>query len=358
LSDIDPVEESRAPSVAIIVPARNEERHLESALSSLLKLDYPDYQVVVVDDRSSDRTPEILEQMSQRHRNLRRLRVDSLPQGWLGKTHALHYGAEHCQSDLLLFSDADVHFESSALKRAVGHLRRQEIDHLACIPDIRSRGWVLTILQVTFGLSFTLFQRPWKARDPKSSAYVGVGAFNLLTRQAYEGCGGLPRIALQVDDDVKLGLIVKRSGFRQDCLVADRLLWLEWYANLREMVEGLSKNAFAAFGYRWEKALGASLATLLMWVGPPIGVLLTSGWTQATLAAITLSHLALFLEFCRYLRKPLICALGYPLGFLLLVHIIARSAVLTLKQGGVIWRGTHYSLRSLRRSATDIAKEA
>lgn len=179
----------RVPRVSIIAPALNEERNLEAAVRSLARQDYPDYEIVLVDDRSTDATPRILARLKREIPNLRVVTVRELPPGWLGKNHANMLGARVATGEILVFTDADVMFEPSTLDRAVAHLERHGIDHLAASPGTTMPGLV-NQFTLYFGLMFTLFIRPWRARDPRSSAHVGIGAFNMVRASAYRAVGG------------------------------------------------------------------------------------------------------------------------------------------------------------------------
>ncbi len=216
LRDIPPPD--AFPLVSIIIPARNEERNLREALQSVLTQDYPNREIIVVDDRSTDRTGAILEEMTARQSGLKLLRVTRLPQGWLGKNHALHLGAAEARGEYLLFTDADVVMAPSALARAVGYMRKEGLDQLAVGPVVTMRGQVLNCFAGAFMVFFTLYARPWKVRDPKSSSHIGIGAFNLVRSEAYRAVGGHEAIAMRPDDDMKLGKLIKKKGFLQDLL--------------------------------------------------------------------------------------------------------------------------------------------
>src|SRR5947199_2314204 len=204
------------PRVSIIIPARNEERNLEEALRSILALDYDNLEIDVVDDRSTDRTGEILDRLAAVEPRLRVVHVRELPPGWLGKNHALWLGAEKATGDFLLFTDADVVFEPSALRRAVGAMVSDGLDHLTASPEIARPSVLFELFIGAFSLFFALFTKPWKVRDPRSPHHVGIGAFNLVRAAAYRAAGGHRAIAMRPDDDLKLGKLLKTRGFRSE----------------------------------------------------------------------------------------------------------------------------------------------
>ena len=172
--------EGDPPSVSVVIAARDEEHRLEQALRSVLAQDHPHLEVIVVDDRSSDGTADILRRLQEQHPLLRVLRVDELPSGWLGKTHAQQRGGEAAQGELLLFTDADVVFEPSAVRLAALYLARERLDHLTVAPRVLAPTRPVEALVGAFTVLFCQWSRPWRARDPRSHHYVGIGAFNLV----------------------------------------------------------------------------------------------------------------------------------------------------------------------------------
>lgn len=205
------------PSVSVIVPARDEGDTIETALRSVLAQDYPGHlEVVAVDDRSTDGTGAILSRLaSERPETMRVIPVHELPDGWLGKNHALYLGAREAGGDWLLFTDADVRFSAGCLTDAVGYAAREGLDHLTLAPEIVSRGVALKSFVAAFSLVFEVTQRPWRASDPRAREAVGVGSFNLVRREAYLRAGTHRPIRMRPDDDMRLGRLLKEAGFRQ-----------------------------------------------------------------------------------------------------------------------------------------------
>ncbi len=337
-----------APRVSIVVAARDEERSIETAVSSMLRQDYPALEVVVVDDRSTDRTGPILDQLAGLEPRLSVAHVAELPAGWLGKNHALHRGAAQANGDWLLFADADVRMSPDAVSRAVRYARDNGIDHLAVLPDVRLPGLLLSAFVVHFFYSFVVFTKPWRARDPKSWFFVGVGAFNLVRRPAYDAVEGHRRLALRPDDDMKLGKVLKRAGYRQDLLLGFQLLSVEWYHSLGELVRGLEKNMFAGVDYRISLSIAGGLTQLMLGVAPLAAVPFVSGPSRLVLAAQILFSATIFTIMAARARVPRAAGLLYPVASLLFVAILWRTMILNLAHGGLQWRGTFYPLRQLK----------
>lgn len=336
------------PLVSVIVPARNEERHVEAALQSLLNLDYPNLELTVVNDRSTDRTGEILERLAAAHPRLQIVHLTELPPGWLGKNYAMHRGAEHSHGSWLLFTDADVRFEPTVLRRAIPFALQQELQHLAIVAEVLMPTWLLEAFVVAFGIFFTMLMRLWKVRDPRSSAYIGVGTFNLVRTDVYRKLGGHQPLAMRPDDDIKLGKLLKKNGYRQDLLGGADLLRVPWYNSLGELIVGLEKNTFAGVEYSVSVTVGATAGMLLFFVWPFGAFLVTSGASQMLYLAVAGLEWWLCWNMAASMKLRRSCAFGFPLVVLLFVYIIWRSMWLTLKNRGIRWRDTHYPLAELR----------
>ncbi|HEY4593641.1 MAG TPA: glycosyltransferase [Thermoanaerobaculia bacterium] len=336
------------PRVSIVIPARNEERNLEEALRSILALDYDNLEIDVVDDRSTDRTGEILDRMALADPRLRIVHVRDLPPGWLGKNHALWLGAGKATGEFLLFTDADVVMDPSTLRRAVGAMVADRLDHLTAAPEIARPSVLFEMFIGAFSLFFTLYTRPWKVKDPESPSHVGVGAFNLVRAAAYRAAGGHPAIAMRPDDDLKLGKLLKKKGFHQEFVFGLGALRVEWYASVRELIQGLMKNAFAGVDYRVWVVVVATVTQLLTLVWPFLALVLTAGAARW----LNLGSVLVLVTLC-WINAPLAGVrrwhgLGFPLATLLFLYILWRAMLLTLWRGGIDWRGTHYPLASLK----------
>lgn len=217
LNDIEDAPDlGRYPSLSVVVPARNEERAVGESVGSMLHQGYPgDLEVIAVDDRSADRTGEILDRLDAEHPILRVIRVEDLPAGWLGKNHALYVGTVETGGEWVLFTDADVRFSPRCFRRAVECATRNGLDHLTLFPEIVSRGVLLEGFVAIFTLVFLIGQRPWRADDPRAKEHIGIGAFNLLRREVYLKLGTHQAIAMRPDDDLKLDKLVKKHGFKR-----------------------------------------------------------------------------------------------------------------------------------------------
>lgn len=348
LRDIPPDGRAPVPRISLVIPARNEERGIRQALQSVLQQNYPDAEYIVIDDRSTDQTGSILAEMARKDTRLRVITIAELPAGWLGKNYALYTGAEAASGDLILFADADVVMDHTVLARAASYVRKQQLQHLTILPEIRMPGVLLGMLTSSFGIFFALYARPWKAKDPKSKRFVGIGAFNLVSAQAYRAAGTHKAIAMRPDDDLKLGKLLKKQGYRQEMMFGDGMMHVEWYPTLREMVDGLMKNSFSGFGYRVTASVASGIVLLLVTVWPILGMLLTRGATQILNFATLLGLLFITAGSNRLHGLPRWRALGLPLGGIVFTYILWKATLKTLWEGGIRWRGTHYPLDQLK----------
>lgn len=339
-----------APLVSIITAARNEERNIKEALTSLLLLDYPNVELIVVDDRSGDATGGILDQMAAEAPHLKVVHLSELPAGWLGKNHALWCGASRAGGELLLFTDADIVMEPTVLSRAVRFLRESRLDHLAVTPRMTMPGTFLSMFGLSFILFFSVFARPWKARDPRSRCHIGIGAFNLVRAEAYRAVGGHETIRLRPDDDMKLGKILKRGGFRSDVAYGPEFLSVEWYSSVGEAIRGLEKNAFAGCDYRISLVLLGVVFHLLGSVFPYVAIFVTTGATRLIYGGVVMLLTLLLADCARFHSARPWQAIGFAPSAALFCWIILRTTVLNLVQGGITWRGTFYPLKELKRN--------
>ena len=348
LAELPVPELDRWPSISLIAPGRNEERNIEEAVRSLLKLDYPELEITLVNDRSTDKTGEILDRLAAEFPRLNVVPIKDLPAGWLGKNYAMQVGADRSHGEWLLFTDADILFEPTTLKRAIGYALENQVDHLAATPDTRMPSWLLHAFTVTFAIYFSIFFRIWAVRDPKSKAHIGIGAFNLIKADVYRAVEGHQRVKMRPDDDLKLGKVIKLAGYKQDVIHGTGMIAVEWYRSLSELIRGLEKNAFAGTDYSIFLTVFSSFLSLLFNVWPFIAVFLVPSPTRWIYLANCLLLWLLAWLIARSMKAPQSCALAFPLTVLLLVYIQWRTMLLNYYHDGIRWRDTHYSLAELR----------
>ena len=337
------------PRVSVIVAARQEADTIEPALASVLAQDYPNYEVIAINDRSEDATGAILDRMAAAiPSRLSVVHVKELPPGWLGKNHALYLGTERASGTIYLFTDADVVMAPDTLSRAVARMQQAKADHVVVIPRIVTPHMGVEAFVSLFVIGFGLWYHIWKAPNPRSKFFVGIGAFNMVHAEVYRRAGTHRAIALRPDDDMKLGKLIKLAGFRQDLVNGIRGVSVAWYPSLRALVAGLMKNAFAGLDYRLWKLAAAVCFIGLVRVWPWAALAVTHGPVRAIYLAIVGLILAMAWDNARFNRFHPWIGLLEPFAACLLIFIVLRSAAVTLRQGGIRWRGTLYPLDELR----------
>ena len=332
--------------VSVVIAARDEEARIEGTLRHLLAQRGVDAEVIVVDDRSTDRTNEVLKRIAREDARVKVKRVEALPEGWLGKCHACHVGASVATGDWILFTDADCWLKPDVIARALQVAERDGADHISMTPGtviegFGARAWhvfiTTTFLDLIAGVN----------RD-KPRAYFGIGAFNLVRTTAYRDCGGHEALRLTVVDDMKLGLLLSRAGKRTRGFLGMGDVECHWGTTLRGMVKIMEKNYFAAMDYRLGLALAASAVWLIM------TSLVVSGLFSGTVVGVVagLSPLAMVLPsviVARRLGWSWLSAVGMPFMAPVFVYTLLNSTLVTVRQGGIRWRETFYPLETLRK---------
>lgn len=345
------------PSVSVVVAARDEEAGVGEALGSVLDQTYPGHlEILAVDDRSADRTGEILAGLaSERPDRLRSLKVDRLPDGWLGKNHALYHGVGESEGEWLLFTDADVRFSPDCVREAIQYALNENLDHLTLAPELISRGAALKSFVAAFTFIFGVTQRPWRAPDPNTREAVGVGSFNLLKREAYLRAGTHRAIRLRPDDDMRLARLLKEAGYSQGVAYGTGFVSVEWHKTVAGAVKGLEKSIFPGVDYRLSAILLASFLLFLTNVLPFAGFFFARRRAMRLLfGADVLAVLAMYAYGPRvsgYSLSPFYAAL-HPFGIAVFIYAALRSAFVTLSRGGIEWRGTVYPLRLLKEDVS------
>ena len=340
------------PRVSIIVPAKDEEGTIAGVLRGLLALDYPDYEVLAVDDRSTDKTGERMDEVAAAASAAGRLKVlhiAELPERWLGKTHAMWAAAQEATGDWLLFTDADVFFRPDTLRRTLAYAESERADHLVVFPTLVMKSPGERMMIAFFQTLFAFGHRPWKVADPKAKDHLGVGAFNLIRREAYEKIGTYKALRMEVLDDMKLGKVVKVGGLAQRVVFGEGLLSIHWAKGALGVVNNFTKNFFAVMSFQWWRTVATAVALLFLNLMPFVGVWFASGWSRAGYALALLSMFAIYAGMSLRTKIAPYYFLLHPVSTLLFNYALLRSMVVTLRDGGVTWRGTKYPLEELRK---------
>ncbi len=352
--------------LSVIVPARNEAGTVAAGLRSLLNSRHVDLEVIAVNDRSTDGTVAVMngilgEPRGERVRYLVE-QVECLREGWLGKPNAMARGAERATGEWLLFTDADVVFAPDALSRALTFLEATNADHLVVLPTVvagsAGEAMMLPFLHVISVWGPRLWRVP-DARSPRDA--VGVGAFNLIRRTAYDAVGGWGVLRMEVVEDLLMGYVLKRAGFISQVAVGRDLVRVRWAQGAWGVVANLTKNLFAVFRFRLLWMAGGAIGTAVICLTPVVAVALGLSGARAWLWPGLLSAASLFALYWQYHRASypgavvaVLWIAGFPLATLLFLYAMMYSTLLTLLRGGVVWRGTFYPLKQLRAHAVPL----
>jgi chlorobactene glucosyltransferase len=333
------------PRVSILVPARNEGRNIEGCVQSLLDQDYPDFEVLVLDDHSTDDTNAVLHRMARVDSRLRVLEGESLPEGWLGKHWACHQLAQAANGELILFTDADTLHEKTALSESVAAMQAESADLVSAFPkeEVRTWGERLIVPIMSWGIfSFLPLQIAYKLSLPSLS--LTIGQFMLFRRTAYDAVGGYEAVRQEIVDDVQLGRRVIERGFRWRLLDGTEHVRCRMYQSFGEVVEGFSKNVFAFFDYRFLPYVVAWSLMGVIFLEPALtlgaylaGFKLTEFPPNMAAMAVVLSLLLWSIALRRF-RFPLYLAVLYPITITLWLLVVIRSLVLTMR-GQTTWKG-------------------
>jgi glycosyltransferase involved in cell wall biosynthesis len=339
------------PRVSIIVPACNEAADIEASLTRLLALEYDNYEVIAVDDRSTDETGEIMERIASAASpgRLKVIRITDLPSGWMGKPHAMWSASNLASGDWLLFTDADVLFKPDALRRAVAYAESERADHLVLFPRMIMKHSGEKMMIAFFQTLFVFGHRPWKVADPKTKDHIGVGAFNMIRRTVYEALGTYKALRFDVLDDMKLGKVVKNAGYAQRNVFGEDLISIRWAQGAMGVVDNLTKNFFAIMSFQWPRALASCFALAFLNLMPFAGILLAHGWARVGYGVALFSMFSIYVGMSQKSDIPPYYFVLHPVSTVLFVYTMLRSTFLTLARGGVLWRGTFYPLDELKK---------
>ena len=334
--------------ISLVVPARDEVETLGPAIRSRLSEGYPDLEVVLVDDRSTDGTGALVDRLAAEDPRVHAVHVTSLPAGWLGKLHAMQQGLRLATGEWLLFSDADVHLAPGALRRAVAFAEAHGLDHLAILPQLRPVGCLVDAALASFSRAGLVMGRVWLVSDPRSRVGGSVGAFGLVRRTALQRTPGLEHLRLEIVDDLALGQMLKAAGARSAVLNGRGLVLLTYHRSLAEMARSAEK-ATTLFDHRLLPALSWILALTALELCPFLAVLLAPvPLTRALGGVAAMLLLASTAWMCRFAGQRMLPALLLPLGVLVNAALLVRAALLAKMRGGLLWRSTLYRPEELR----------
>ena len=346
-----PYEKSRVwPKVSVIIPACNEAKTIEDAMQSRLQDDYPNLEILLIDDRSTDRTREIVDKIAAKDSRVKAIHISELPEGWIGKPYAMDQGAKLATGEWFLFSDADVYVRPTTLKRVITYCESKKLVHLAVFPEIYSTRFLLDTLIALFIRWICLTARVWAVEDEKSTASAGAGAFNLVRRSVFERIKGFEALKLEVADDVALGQIIKKSGARSSLINGRNYVGVYFYRSVREAAIGAERAGFTTIGnfsLIRLTLIGIILFGLEM---APFFISIPMGIPYLPFLGLTMSLIVFFVSISinKWTNRNILPSLFLPIGITITTVLMFRTGILGVKRGGIYWRGTFYPTRLLK----------
>lgn len=336
------------PFVSICVAARNEERDLRACLTSLLNQDYPEYEVIVVDDNSTDSTPHIIQSLKEQYPHLKTIQGEPLPEGWYGKPFALHQASGQAKGTLLLFTDADPVFEPHALASAVQFMQMRRVDLLTLMPRaVFGSFWERAAQPIVFGLIAGL-TRFGRANNPEDAHAMGFGAFILMKRDLYRKIGGHEAVRQRILEDITLTKVAKESGAKIFVADGKRLFSIRMYHSLREIWEGWRKNVFLAFKQSVPRTLFYAVMILGFTITPWLVLIFhaaadSEAWLQSLATVALLVMLFSEVSLCEELGMSGWNVWLLPLGGVVVSGILINSMIHVLFKKQSMWRGRRYA---------------
>jgi glycosyltransferase involved in cell wall biosynthesis len=356
LSDVNSSNLKHWPKLSVVIPACNEADKIESAVCSVLADGYPDLEVVLVDDRSTDATGQCIDRLATAEDRIVPIHITELPDGWLGKVNALNRGQSESHGDFVLFTDADVHFMPGTLQKAVGFCIEQKIDHLVACPTIWPSKLIVDSMIIAFLRQFcTILLPPWRVNNKSPRAFFGVGAFNLVRRSKFYQTQGFEWLRLETGDDVGLGLLMKRAGANSMVVTAFDRVGLHWYRTIGEMMRGAEKGFASAGRCSFLLMVFMGLMGMLIEISPLVGFLFCISSLRPVGVILSIFVFVCFIfctiTFACWGMTRILPGLITPITAPLSAVLAFRAGWLGWRRGGIMWRGTLYPSNLLRSNS-------
>ena len=339
--------EKSYPRLSVIIAARNEAGTIENALKSVLAQNYPNLEIILVNDRSNDGTDKILQKLAEKDPRVLIHHVEELPPGWLGKVNAMQQGFGKSTGVWLLFTDADVHFQEESLERIMDVVERSSVDYLCVVPEVQAGQRLLKALYTVSLSGFFLATRIWEVKNQNS--FVGVGACGLVRRSLLTQNPGLPWLKMEVVDDLALAQLAWQAGGKLDVYWGRECLGVEWYSSMGDLIRGLEKNLFAGAQYQYWRALLGIIGILFVAFAPWLSIFSGNWLLSLTAVGAFSGYWLAWISGDKAQRVRWLERLISPLLLFVIAWALARSTFMTWRQGGIKWRETFYSIAALRR---------
>lgn len=346
-----------APKVSVLVAAKDEEDNIETCITTLLDQDYPDYEIIAINDRSEDQTSAILHRLEQQaHGQLRVIDIQQLRENWFGKSHAMHEGVAISRGEWFMFTDADCRqISNKTISIAMCEVLAHQTDFLSITPVLETKTIIEKILQPVCTLVLMIWFKLDSVNDPERKVAYANGAFMLMRRNCYDAIGGHERVKTEINEDILMAQNAKKMGFKLRVVENDDLYRTRMYRNFMESWQGWSRIFFGSL--RTVKRLGKSIMMILTFTIFPwlclgtaiVGRTITDAehlfyWNSmvfAWLAVVVIKQIALW-RYYGIVRISRIWSLTYVIGAAAALTILINAFFNVMGKSKIIWRGTTY----------------
>lgn len=343
------IPDSLLPSVSVLIPARNEERNLKALLTSLVNQNYPNYEVILIDDNSEDKTYEIAQSFANKHTNFKVLGSLKLAEGWTGKNYTCYQLQQHAKGDYLLFTDADTIHKKNSIRKAVTAAMNENSDLLTLLPYMVMKSpWEKIIMPMLYYTVITLLPFYFVNRKGFPAFSIGIGPFMLFRRNSYDLIGGHESVKSDIVEDVRLARKVKESGMKLTVIDGTDILKVRMYRNLNEIWEGFSKNIYAGFNYNSPVMFLSNFAYMILFFLPFVFLFITLLLYSVydilffiIIIQVLLIYLSRIIISFRF-SLGMFSSIFHPLGTLMVSLIGLNSWRWVKFSGGSKWKGRIY----------------
>ena len=343
-----------APLISVLVPARNEEANINVCLESLRRQDYPNFEILVLDDSSTDGTADAVARIAAEDSRVRLLKGQALPPGWAGKTFACHQLAQEARGSWLLFTDADTVHASSMLRRVLGVALVSRVALISGFPYQRTTSlWQKMAIPILFYFMLLCWMPFWwLQRSRRAMPSVAIGQFLFFSAEEYRSIGGHEAVKSRIVEDVWLGREVSRHHYRQLTLDLSSLVSCQMYREFGSMWDGIARWLYTVASLSVVSLVGMMAVVLFLFLAPFLwlayGLLLTQpdfAWEVLVALQVAIVFLARFLAGRRF-SQPKISIVLHPVGILFLVLVAFYASYQYLTGAGVRWKGRVYDAGS------------
>ena len=343
-----------APLISVLVAAKDEEANIGECLRTLLTQDYPNFEVIVCNDRSTDRTGAIVSAIAQQDTRVRLMNIEHLPEGWFGKNNAMQTGIAASNGQWICMIDADCRqLSTRTLSVAMAYAQDKSCDLLSVLPVLEMKGFWENVVQPVCSGVMMIWFHPDKVNNPRKPNAYANGAFMLMQRDAYETVGTHEAVRLQANEDMHMAALVKAKGLALRVVRSEDLYVVRMYTSLRAILNGWSRIFYGTFGT--VKRLSLSMMVMLVMGLLPYftaAIALTAAangastiWLAAGLVGLTAAMLQISVIFRFYKLingRPGLCW-TYPIGCVITVVALVKSLTKLRRGAKLVWRSTAYA---------------